>query len=95
MSELTAFDLGPYRAPLDAEDYGERQADGKKFLLYLGEKAIVDVVELHFDENGKELLGGQILRLVDALEKGPAMLNHTSLHVPEDVAREVFGHVAA
>ena len=89
MSELAQLYQGPYRAPEDAVDYGERYADQKKFLLYLGEKAIVDVVECYV-EDGREVLGAHILRVMDSREKGPNMLHHTSLFVPEELAKSVF-----
>ena len=95
MSELALLEAGPYVEPEGVEDFGERQADGKKFFLYLGDKAIVDVVELHFDDQGREVLGNHLLRLTDSPEKGPDMLNHTSLELPEDLAKAYFGGKAA
>lgn len=90
MSTLASFEIGQYKAPEDAVDFGERYADKKAILLYIGEKAIVDVVDCP-DITRPNELGMQILRLVDSPEKGPAMLNHTANFLPPDLAQEVFG----
>lgn len=92
MSELLSLESGQYVAPENAEDFGERDIDGKRLILYIGEKATVDVVERRIKDDHEEL-GRLLLRVVADKSKAMDLLNHTPLFATPEEANRVFGRV--
>lgn len=90
MSEALALPVPRYEAPEDMEDFGERVADGKKFILYLGDRAVVDVIEIQGLVDGVEVLGTKLASVEAPKEKGVDLLYHTANYMPANEAKAIF-----
>lgn len=79
-----------YQPPEEAVDLADREFDGKRLILYVGQMAVLDVVNVDEGGNPDVLL----LRLESTPNNAMDLLNHPSTYAPSDLARAVFDRAA-
>jgi hypothetical protein len=94
MTQL-AIEPMQYRAPEGLVDLGDRVVQDKKFILYVGEKAFVDIVEITEVVNSKEVLGSLVTRAESTPDRALDLLHHTSLFLSVEDNARIFDGPAA
>ena len=76
-----------YQPPVGLLELADREADGKKLILYGGHVALLDVLKKGSEDSPDELL----LRLETSPDRALDLLNHPSLYASPEDAQNVFG----
>lgn len=86
---MLAIESGAYTAPENAVDLGDRIIDGKKLILYVGEKAVVDIVQREV-VGQHEILGPLLLRVEGSKAQALDLLYHPAAYAKAEDAARVF-----
>ena len=79
-----------YEAPSGLADFGDRITNGKKVILYISDRAFVDVVEI-VSVGDEQRLGKHLLRVESSVDKAMDLLRHTPVYASPEDAERVFG----
>lgn len=92
MSELLKLEQGAYVAPEGLQDYADRDIDSKTLVLYIGDKALLDIVEKGFvDESMQVAVPDRLIkRVVASKEEAMDLFVHPQKFMPRIDALRIF-----
>lgn len=91
MSEALAIEQGAYEAPKGLEDFADREtADGKRLILYIGDVALLDIIEPKHEEADEIVPDRLLLRLKAAKEQAMDLFHHPAPFASTEDALRIF-----
>ena len=92
MSQLLELEQGAYQAPEGLMDFADREVDGKKIILYIGDKALLDIVKKGYIDVVEEVEVPDILlrRIETEPQDGVNIFKHPASYLSAEEEMRIF-----
>lgn len=94
VTDLGALGLAAYSPPEGYEDFADREHNGRRIILYMGQGAVVDVVDKGYSIDDVAVPDMLLLRVQGPLEEAMTVFEYPQRYAAPDDAKRVFGRAA-